>query len=151
MQMPKFSATSLKKLEFAHPLLQELFHEVIKEIDCTIIETHRNQKDQDADYASGASKLKWPNSKHNSMPSLAVDAAPYPIDWKNTQRFLFFSGIVLGIAAKMGIKVRWGGDWDGDKQIEKDENDFVHFELLDTKKRDDKNETMHQMPQDNGS
>lgn len=59
-----------------------------------------------------------------------MDAAPFPIDWKDLPRFTLFAGFVLGTASEMGIGVRWGGDWNSDTQV-KDESfrDLVHFEL----------------------
>ena len=129
--MNKFSLQSISKLEETHPALQELFHEVLHFMDCTILEGHRNEERQDDFFKMGKSELKWPDSKHNSLPSMAVDVAPYPIDWTDTPRFYHFAGIVLGIASQVGVKIRWGGDWDGDKEF-KDQtfNDLVHFELV---------------------
>jgi len=67
---------------------------------------------------------------HNHHPSLAVDVAPYPIDWENTNRFFYLAGLVEGIAAMMGVKVRFGGDWDSDKDFSDQKfNDLVHFEI----------------------
>jgi peptidoglycan L-alanyl-D-glutamate endopeptidase CwlK len=69
------------------------------------------------------------NSKH--LTGNAVDLAPYPIDWKNTKRFYHFAGIVLGVATEMGIRIRWGGDWDMDDDLD-DQSfmDLVHFEIV---------------------
>ena len=129
--MPKFSAISKKRLASCHPLLQELFNEIIKEFDCKILEGHRPQGTQNKYYKAGKSKLKWPKSRHNRTPSWAVDVAPYPIIWDDTGRFYFFGGYVVGVADKLGIKIRWGGDWSGDKDIrDQTFNDLVHFELL---------------------
>ena len=85
---------------------------------------------QDEAYNKGNSKVKFPNGKHNKSPSVAVDVAPYPINWRDRDRFHYFAGYVLGIASQMGIKIRWGGDWDMDTQT-KDNNfdDLVHFEI----------------------
>ena len=76
--------------------------------------------------------MLYPNSKHNKLPSKAVDVAPYPIDWNDPDRFYHFAGYVRGIAEGMGIKIRWGGDWNGNFDL-KDQNfyDLPHFELLD--------------------
>lgn len=78
----------------------------------------------------GFSKVRFPNSRHNVNPSLAVDVAPWPIDWMDTERFIYFGGYVKGIAAQLGIPIRWGGDWDGDFEL-KDNlfNDYGHFEI----------------------
>ncbi len=128
--MPSFSRRSLAKLNTAHPELQRLFLAVIIEHDCTILCGHRNKEDQDGAFADGMSLLQFPHSKHNSLPSMAVDAAPYPIDWKDTKRFIAFGFAVNAIAKKLGISIRWGGDWDGDGDL-KDQRfmDLVHFEI----------------------
>jgi len=135
--MYKFNQISLDKLHSCHPDLQILFKEVIRHVDCSIICGHRNQKDQDAAFTAGKSKLKFPNGKHNSNPSMAVDVAPFPIVWDNHKRFYWFGGYVMGIAEILlqhGIithKVRYGGDWDGDGDITDQKfNDLLHFELV---------------------
>lgn len=126
-----FSESSTRNLQECHPLLQRLFHEVIKVIDCKVIEGHRKKADQDSYYYAKKSKVKWPNGKHNKLPSEAVDVAPCPIDWNDLKTFYHFAGIVRGIASMMGIKIRWGGDWDGDNDLN-DQSfvDLVHFELI---------------------
>lgn len=127
----KYSARSIERLKTCHPQLQVLFLEIVREFDNTILEGHRPEHRQNQLYAEGKSKLKWPDSKHNTELSMAVDAAPWPIDWNDTARFYYFGGFVLGIAQRSGIRLRWGGDWDSDRLI-KDQsfNDLVHFELL---------------------
>jgi peptidoglycan L-alanyl-D-glutamate endopeptidase CwlK len=128
--LPRFGPLSVSKLATAHPDLQRLFNEVIKHWDCTVLEGHRDQAAQDRAFEQGRSKLKWPNGNHNALPSRAVDVAPYPIDWNDQRRFLAFSGFVLGVASQLGIKVRWGGDWDSDRDLRDQKfNDLVHFEL----------------------
>lgn len=128
--MPKFGKASTEELATAHPALQSLFNEVIKHYDCSVLEGHRNKARQDAAVKSGASKTPWPRGKHNQVPSLAVDVAPYPIDWNDLKRFYHFAGFVKGVALGLGLRIRWGGDWDGDHDF-KDQsfNDLVHFEL----------------------
>lgn len=136
--MPKFSTTSKTRLDTCHPELQLLFNTVIETFDCSILVGHRGQADQDDAFRTGKSKLNWPNSKHNSTPSMAADVAPYPIDWTNIKRFYWFGGYVLGIAdmlyssGKMQHRVRYGGDWDRDFDLadEKGLSDLVHFELV---------------------
>ena len=126
----KFSQSSLSKLKTCEQPLQDLFNEVIKGFDCTIICGTRDEADQNEAFEKGYSKLKYPMSKHNIFPSKAVDATPYPIDWKDAARQYFFAGYVKGIADKMGINIRLGADWDGDMQV-KDQTflDLCHFEL----------------------
>ena len=76
--------------------------------------------------AKGATKVKY--SKH--MEGKAVDLAPYPIDWKDRDRFYYMGGMIRGIAKQMGIEIRFGGDWDSDGET-KDNNfdDLVHIEI----------------------
>jgi peptidoglycan L-alanyl-D-glutamate endopeptidase CwlK len=128
--MYTFSAKSKQKLLSCDLRLQALFNEVITLVDCTVLEGHRTAKDQDEMMERGLSKLAGGSSKHNLSPSLAVDVAPYPIDWKNLPRFIYFGGIVMGVAAKMKIPLRWGGDWNANFNPS-DETflDYVHFEL----------------------
>lgn len=133
--MPEFSQTSKNKLSTCHPDLQRLFDVVIKIMDCTIIEGHRGQEKQDQYFREGKSKLPWPQGKHNGLPSRAVDAAPYykngGLSW-DQRHCLFFAGIVIGIAESIGIKIRWGGDWDSDREpiTDQDFQDLVHFEIM---------------------
>lgn len=127
----KFSEQSLRHLQTCDHDLQEIFHHVIEVIDCQVIEGARGQMRQNELNRTGMSRVLWPNSKHNTDPSLAVDVAPYPIDWNDRERFVYFAGIVKGIAHGLGYKIRWGGDWDGDNDL-RDQTfmDLVHFELI---------------------
>ena len=128
--MPKFGRTSRKKLESCDERLQELFNEVIKYVDCSVICGHRGEKEQNEAFDKGHSKAKYPKGRHNATPSKAVDVMRYPIDWDDLERQTLFAGFVLGIANQMGIELIWGNDWDGDFDT-KDTNfkDYPHFEL----------------------
>ena len=74
--MNKFSERSKERLNTCHRDLKTLFNHVILERDCTIVCGQRNKTDQDKAFTDGNSKVQWPNSKHNRIPSLAVDVAP---------------------------------------------------------------------------
>ena len=128
--MPKFGQRSTNNLSECHPDLIKLFTEVVEDFDCSILCGYRNLTDQDDAYHKGLSKLKYPKSKHNKIPALAVDCVPYPIDWKDTDRMYYFAGFVMGKAKELGIDLRFGGDWDGDTKL-KDQTfmDLPHFEL----------------------
>lgn len=128
--MPTLGPKSLAILANAHPDLQRLFKEVGARMDITILCSHRTKEEQDAAFKAGNSKVQFPNSKHNVLPSLAVDAAPYPMDWKDTRRFYFYAGYVKATAERLGIKVRLGCDWNGNLDV-KDDNfqDVPHVEL----------------------
>lgn len=135
--MFEYSYRSQKALASAHPDLQYLFNKVIKVIDCTIIFGHRTEEEQNEMVRKGYSKLIFPRSKHNKMPSLAVDAVPYysnhnpHIDWQDTDKFYYFAGVVKGIASQLGVEITWGNDWDNDNDF-KDTKwvDMPHYELL---------------------
>lgn len=130
--MPEYSQRSLANLAEAHPALQAVFNEVIEHFDHAVIEGHRGRAAQDAAYHAGRSKLKYPKSKHNRKPALAVDACPWPLDWEDQRRFFLFAGFVLGVAKSMGVELRWGGDWDGDGTWrDQSFHDLPHFELAD--------------------
>ena len=128
--MPKFGKTSKKHLNTCDKRVQTLFNEVIKHFDCSVLVGYRGRNEQDTAFESGHSKVKWPNGKHNTKPSFAVDVAPYPINWDDRERFIYFGGFVKGCAFRMGIPLRWGGDWDNDTQLSDNNfDDLVHFEL----------------------
>ena len=132
--MPKFGKRSLKRLEGVDPRLVEVLNEVVKYFDITVIEGLRSQERQDQLVKEGKSKTKF--GKH--VQGLAVDISPYPIDQNARDDYHYLGGFVLGIASSMGIKIRWGGDWNASSLYEgqrttKDNNfdDLVHFELID--------------------
>ena len=128
--MPRFGKRSISRLKTCDQKLQELFYEVVKHFDCSIIEGHRGEERQNKAYADGKSKVKYPNGKHNQNPSIAVDVAPYPIDWSDRDRFHYFGGFVLGVAKEMGMNIRWGGDWNQDTHTKDNKfDDLVHFEI----------------------
>lgn len=128
--MPKFSINSRNRLNTCDYRLQAIFNFVIEHFDCTVIEGERGKEVQNRLFNQGLSKAKYPLSKHNKKPSEAVDVAPYPTDWKDKERFNQFAFFVLGVAAAMGIPIRWGGDWDGDTETaDNNFNDLAHFEL----------------------
>lgn len=127
--MPKFSQKSLDKLNTCHPDLIKLFTEVIKEYDCTILVGHRGEAEQNEAFAKGNSKLKYPNSKHNKKPSLAVDVAPYPIDFNNIERFKQMIEVVKKKAKELNIDIISGSDWDDNPDTPNKFNDLPHFEL----------------------
>jgi len=128
--MPQFSVVSQNALATAHPDLQRLFNEVIKHKDCMVLIGHRDQAAQDAAVAAGNSKTPWPTSKHNSIPSLAVDVVPVPLNWNDKSAFDYFGGFVLGVAGMLGISIRWGGDFGMNDNLHDDKFvDMPHFEL----------------------
>lgn len=133
--MPRFSERSLQRLATCHQDLQLVCLAVVKTIDITILEGHRGKEAQNAAYEAGTSHLRWPDGEHNEMPSRAVDVAPYPVRWEGDEalkRFHVLGGFMLATGLRMGIPLRWGGDWDGDFEYDDQRlHDLPHFELLD--------------------
>lgn len=151
--MPNYSQSSQDKLATCHPSLQKVFNLVIQAFDNIILCGHRPKAEQDRVFTLGQSKVQWPNGAHNSTPSRAADAAPYPlpqnwgaVSWelipeehreklkkeiKELHKFYYFSGYVGGVASALGIELRSGCDWDGDKQFnDQTFDDLVHFEMV---------------------
>jgi len=130
--MPIYSDKSKQKLATCDKRLQLIFNKAIKHFDNTILFGHRDYTDQMTAFREGNSQLTWPNSKHNKFPSLGVDAAPYPIDWDDIERFRYFNGFIMGIATGLGIQLRCGCDWDMDTEVKDNKfNDLCHYELID--------------------
>lgn len=119
--MATFGKKSLERLSTCHEDLQRIAHELIKEMDVTVLCGHRNEADQNAAFINGHSKLRYPNSKHNVLPARAMDLAPYPIDWKDISRFMDMCKRVEAIAKRLGIKIRLGRDFSF--------KDYPHIEL----------------------
>ena len=130
--MPRFGNRSKERLETCDKRLQEVFNEVIKTVDCSVLEGHRDKVRQNKLFDEKKTKVKYPNGRHNATPSRAVDVVPYPIDWNDRERFHLFAGFVLGIAKGKGITLRWGGDWNRNFEVDDNQfDDFPHFEIID--------------------
>lgn len=135
--MPEFSQRSLERLSDCHDDLVVLFATVVAEYDCTVICGHRTKGAQEIAFMDQKTTVHWPDSKHNSMPSMAADVGPYPLAWDDIGSFYIFAGWVLCVARRLYTegrithRVRFGGDWDTDgKTTDQKFNDLVHFELV---------------------
>lgn len=115
------TAISLSRLQSVHPTLGLVVIEAEKIVPLIVIEGHRGKEAQDKAFAEKKSKLQWPNGKHNALPSLAVDLAPFymegstrAIDWGDLIAFGRIMGCIQTIAHQMRVQLRFGLDWDGD-------------------------------------
>lgn len=114
------SANDLQQLSEVDSELSAIVVEAEKIVPLMVIEGHRGKEAQDLAYDTGKSKLKWPEGKHNKLPSLAVDLAPTyyekgtKIDWNDVVAFGRIMGVIQCLAFQRGVKVRFGLDWDGD-------------------------------------
>ena len=147
-QKAGFSPASQERLRTLHPNLQALLTQAAKMgLDFSVLQGHRNKEDQNKAVAEKRSKTPWPKSKHNTLPSLAVDIQPYPNPFdgieklpaaqqarakeKATRKFYAMAGVMCTLAKQMGFKLRWGGDWDGDfDYLDNSFDDLYHFELV---------------------
>jgi len=136
--MPSFGTRSKERMEVSHPDIRRLLWSVVKVFNITVLCTHREKDDQNEAFEKGFSKLKWPDSKHNSLPCRAVDIAPWPEVYGRTPEeraaahinFALLAGFVLSHAKALDIPVRWGGDWNRNLTTTDDTfKDFAHFEL----------------------
>ncbi len=142
--MPSFGQKSRARLETCHDNLQILSREVVKHFDCSVIYGWRSSEEQARLYAQGRTmpgrivtqcdgvvKLSKHQGVDGEKPSTAVDLVPYPIDWEDEERMVYFAGFVKGVAVRMGIKIRWGGDWNSDTETDDERfRDLPHFELV---------------------
>jgi peptidoglycan L-alanyl-D-glutamate endopeptidase CwlK len=133
-----FGSTSLKRLATCHQDIQDVLKEAITKtpIDFTVVCGNRDKASQDEAFNNGKSSVRWPHSKHNPFPSLAVDIAPWwpgdGIVWHRRNEFIWLAGFVCGVAEMRGVKMRWGGNWDQDQEIITDQDliDLPHLELV---------------------
>lgn len=107
--MPMLSQLSLDRLMTCDTRLQDVVRAAAKRYDFIVLCGHRGQEDQERAFAEGKSRLHFPHSKHNTTPSLAVDLAPFPINWDDVLRFDHLSTVMLEEAAKLQVPLEWGG------------------------------------------
>jgi hypothetical protein len=132
--MPHFGKRSKQRLEGVDDRLVKVLNKAVEYFDITVIEGLRSQERQNQLVKEGKSKTKF--GKH--VQGKAVDIAPYPVDFNARDDFHYLGGFILAIAMSMGVKIRWGGDWNASslyqgKRTTKDNSfdDLVHFEILD--------------------
>lgn len=137
--MPSFGKASLSQLASCHPKLQKVLLATIADgPDFAIVEGWRGKVAQNAAFDRGASQKRWPDGNHNNMKngqpySRAADLAPYPVDWKEGEkphlRFAFLMGNVYAHAKVLGIKIRFGMDWNQNFIVDESFIDLPHVEL----------------------
>ena len=89
------------------------------------------KRKQDRHFREGRSKVKFPDGKHNVMPSRAVDVVPYPIDWEDRERFHYFAGFCAGGRIGSGCSTSMGRGLGSGflRWTTIDFDDLPHFEL----------------------
>lgn len=132
--MGAFGQKSEMNLLQVHPVLVLICREAVLIRDFTVEDGLRTVEEQKINVARGKS---WTmNSKHLPQPdgySHAVDLAPYPVDWHDTEEFCVLAGVMRAVAFGHGVRLRWGGDFNSNDSTV-DENpahrDYGHFELV---------------------
>ena len=134
----RFGRKSRDNLNTVHTMLRAVMEMALEMelIDISIVEGYRDEKKQNEYFNEDPprTKVEWPNSKHNSIPSEALDAAPYvngEVSWKK-EHCIFLAGVILACARIYEVKIRWGGNWDMDVEpvTDQDFQDLVHYELV---------------------
>lgn len=142
----KWGPKSQKVRETLDPRLQNIVDFVLVTIaDISLISGQRGETEQNEAFESGASTLRFPHSKHNRLPkSYAVDLQPYPmpnihaVDDKKRHKaekklwasLAYIAGAARVYAFANGIRLVWGGDWDGDGDLTDQKfDDLFHLEL----------------------
>jgi hypothetical protein len=117
-----------RDMKLLHPVLVELHDKSVSSspepffLTCT----HRPEKEQNSAFMTGHSKLRWPNSKHNKLPSEAFDVADKNCTWE-VQRFVRIADHIKKVwkeevAEKYpDLDLVWGGDWKM--------RDYPHFQI----------------------
>lgn len=137
----KLSARSLSRLEGVHPDLVRIVKRAIEitRQDFSVLEGVRTPERQAELYAQGRSKpgqiVTWTMTSNHFKQAdgygHAVDLVPYPLDWSDLKAFDAIAMAMFDAADELGLKIRWGADWDQDGNIrEKGESDSPHFELV---------------------
>lgn len=108
---------SRRRLSTCHPDLRRLIYLVDKGVDegdlsyagiveITVLCGHRGEAAQNEAFATGTSKSPWPKSKHNRLPSDAVDVAVYPVRWDDptwVRQLETLHAYIAGCAHALGI------------------------------------------------
>lgn len=130
--------TSLDRLKGVDARLVKVVHRAaqISTVGFMVVEGLRTLERQKQLYAQGRTTkgkiVTWTlKSKH--LDGLAVDLAPIQngqIDWTDLAKFDAMAKAMFAAAAELGIKIRWGADWNQNgRPREKGEGDSPHFEL----------------------
>lgn len=133
-----FSSSSLERLKTVDERLQMVMKEALRTspIDFGIPRYggKRTAQDQNKLYKDGLSKLDGYEKVSYHQSGKAVDIYVWihgGASW-NEDYLTILAGHILGTAKRLGIELHWGGDFDGDWNLDEGDSwDKVHFELRD--------------------
>ena len=147
MVMNSFGRNSRKHLATVDGRGQQISHSVLRIKDHSVIQGHRPEKEQNDAFDSGFSKVRWPDGKHNELPSRAADVQTYPLpaesklaadfrmeiagldlpvfnkvlraleDQPLREEQIYLLGMYKGVAHEQGTPIRTGADWDRDGEL----------------------------------
>lgn len=137
-----YGRTSQRNRDSCAPPLIEIMNKGLElsPVDISIVRGWSDEDVQNMLFRTGASKKQWPFSEHNFMltdepHSKAFDFAPHlgreiKIPWEDTHLFAVVAGVFISVAIGLGVKLRWGGDWDMDG-LTTDQTfmDYGHLEI----------------------
>ena len=120
--MPQFGNTSRQRLLTCDSRLIHICSDAIRFFDFTVVCGHRTNAEQDALYAQGRTApgpivtyKRGGESIHNTLPSRAVDLAPWVpgrgIVWDDVGLFHELAGVIKYCAFLRDIEITWGGNW----------------------------------------
>lgn len=147
----RLGSTSVKRLSTCHGEIQAVIELAIKRspIDFGVAQGSRTITEQQEYFNNGKSKINpkayitkeklFAHAKHLvdddiRTKSDAVDVYAFvngKASWESSSLILI-AGVILSCADELGIKLRWGGNWDQDGEIVTDQTfqDFPHFERV---------------------
>jgi len=131
-----YGKTSLKRLSTCSNAVQCVMVRVSDYLNVSILCGHRGEDQQKRAFEKGFSKVNWPDSDHNILPSDAVDAGIFRPDLKNVDyddpmAFGFLAGVIHVCAELENCVAIWGHDWDHDFNFkEHDFKDKPHWLIL---------------------
>ena len=136
--MRRWGSKSLRVYKTLDPRLRLWCDRMLSDVaDISLLYGYRDREEQNTMFENGVSELRFPDSKHNHKPSLAVDMQPYPRplhDNKLWGALGYLAGRGEEIANDLGIILMWGGDWDRDGDLtDQTFNDLMHYEIVGNK------------------
>jgi hypothetical protein len=135
----KFSARSELRLTGVNPALVAVVRRALElsPVPFIVLEGVRSLERQKQLYAQGRTapgKIVTSTMHSRHLTGHAVDLGPVNLDgvvvWDDKKAFLAIGKAMFTAADELHTLIRWGWDWDGDKNLmEKGEYDGPHFEL----------------------
>lgn len=130
----RWGSRSKARLSECHPAFEAWADEVLRRMpfDLSITVGHRGKESQNEKFDKGLSRLRWPRSRHNTTPSLAIHLVPWvngKIDYEDEAKWLKMGAVGLQVAIDHGLKMTWGGNWDSFARPGSLIGDGAHFEL----------------------